>query len=197
MVENNEKHLVVIHASQMIEDGCWELQWHKHKACAQTFGFKLLVSALQHRDNALVYMPAPGIVPIKQCWSGGVMQELSETSAILGAATPRSLVIVDELGRGTSTHDGLAIALATLQHLVARIGCLTLFVTHYPKASSAHVHPAETPEYACVPTEGWSDVKAFGFDSMLLDALPAGRCLSHPSRLFRVCRALHQSPANL
>lgn len=61
------------------------------------------------------------------------VQELSETSTILACATKRSLVIVDELGRGTSTHDGLAIALATLQHLVAQIGCLTLFVTHYPK----------------------------------------------------------------
>lgn len=63
------------------------------------------------------------------------MQELSETSNILACATSRSLVIVDELGRGTSTHDGLAIALATLQHLVAHIGCLTLFVTHYPKVT--------------------------------------------------------------
>lgn len=43
---------------------------------------------------------------------------------------------MDELGRGTSTHDGLAIALATLEDLVARVGCLTLFVTHYPKARS-------------------------------------------------------------
>ena len=64
------------------------------------------------------------------------MQELSETSNILACATARSLVIVDELGRGTSTHDGLAIALATLQHLVAHIGCLTLFVTHYPKVTT-------------------------------------------------------------
>ena len=62
-----------------------------------------------------------------------LLQELSETSTILACATQRSLVIVDELGRGTSTHDGLAIALATLQHLVTRTGCLTLFVTHYPK----------------------------------------------------------------
>lgn len=63
-------------------------------------------------------------------------QELSETSTILACATKRSLVIVDELGRGTSTHDGLAIALATLHHLVAQIGCLTLFVTHYPKVNT-------------------------------------------------------------
>ncbi|KAK9827992.1 hypothetical protein WJX81_005994 [Elliptochloris bilobata] len=70
------------------------------------------------------------------------LEELSETSAILEAATPRSLVIVDELGRGTSTHDGLAIALATLEHLVSRVGCLTLFVTHYPKvAGLAQMYP--------------------------------------------------------
>ncbi len=61
-------------------------------------------------------------------------QELSETSEILARATPRSLVIVDELGRGTSTHDGLAIAHATLQHLLTATRALTLFVTHYPKA---------------------------------------------------------------
>ena len=60
-------------------------------------------------------------------------QELSETSDILASATETSLVIIDELGRGTSTHDGLAIAQASLHHLVAKTCCLTLFVTHYPK----------------------------------------------------------------
>ncbi len=60
-------------------------------------------------------------------------QELTEASQILSTATARSLVIIDELGRGTSTHDGLAIAMATLQHLVLITRCLTLFVTHYPK----------------------------------------------------------------
>jgi DNA mismatch repair ATPase MutS len=63
-------------------------------------------------------------------------QELSETSDILAHATPASLVIIDELGRGTSTHDGLAIAHATLAHLITRTRALTLFVTHYPKARS-------------------------------------------------------------
>lgn len=63
-------------------------------------------------------------------------QELSETSAILEKATDRSLVIVDELGRGTATHDGVAIAHATLQHLITSTRCLTLFVTHYPKVRS-------------------------------------------------------------
>jgi DNA mismatch repair protein MSH3 len=58
---------------------------------------------------------------------------MSDTQEILSRATPRSLVIIDELGRGTSTHDGLAIAHAALQHLLTHIHCLTLFVTHYPK----------------------------------------------------------------
>lgn len=57
--------------------------------------------------------------------------ELSETSAILKAATPRSLVILDELGRGTSTHDGVAIAGAVLDYVVRETRCLCMFITHY------------------------------------------------------------------
>ncbi|KAK9810008.1 hypothetical protein WJX72_003290 [[Myrmecia] bisecta] len=64
------------------------------------------------------------------------LEELTEASEILTHATPRSLVIIDELGRGTSTHDGLAIAIASLHHLVSQTRCLTLFVTHYPKVAS-------------------------------------------------------------
>ncbi|KXJ96037.1 DNA mismatch repair protein msh3 [Microdochium bolleyi] len=63
------------------------------------------------------------------------MVEVSETSSILRTATPRSLVILDELGRGTSTHDGAAIADAVLQHVVQDLGCLTLFITHYQSLS--------------------------------------------------------------
>lgn len=59
------------------------------------------------------------------------MVEVSETSRILRSATPRSLVVLDELGRGTSTHDGAAIASAVLQHVVQHTKCLTLFITHY------------------------------------------------------------------
>ena len=59
------------------------------------------------------------------------MVELSETSDIIKQATPNSLVILDELGRGTSTHDGVAIAQAVLHHAVADLQCLTLFITHY------------------------------------------------------------------
>lgn len=57
--------------------------------------------------------------------------ELSETARMLRAATPRSLVLLDELGRGTSTHDGAAIAHAVLDHIVRDTRCLTLFITHY------------------------------------------------------------------
>jgi len=57
--------------------------------------------------------------------------ELAETAAALRGATRRSLVIMDELGRGTSTFDGTAIASATVKHLVEKNQCLTLFATHY------------------------------------------------------------------
>ncbi|KXS17684.1 hypothetical protein M427DRAFT_96714 [Gonapodya prolifera JEL478] len=60
------------------------------------------------------------------------MTELAETAEILQQASERSLVILDELGRGTSTHDGQAIAMATLSHIVTDVRSLTLFVTHYP-----------------------------------------------------------------
>ncbi|XP_070542111.1 DNA mismatch repair protein Msh3-like isoform X2 [Ptychodera flava] len=60
------------------------------------------------------------------------MVELQEASEILNRATDKSLVILDELGRGTSTYDGMAIAYATLHYIVQELKCLTLFVTHYP-----------------------------------------------------------------
>ncbi len=61
------------------------------------------------------------------------MVEMVETAAILNQATPRSLVILDEIGRGTSTYDGLSIAKAVVEHLHnhPRLGCKTLFATHY------------------------------------------------------------------
>ncbi|KAJ9075514.1 DNA mismatch repair protein msh6, variant 2 [Entomophthora muscae] len=59
------------------------------------------------------------------------MVELDETSKIIKEATPQSLVILDELGRGTSTFDGYAIALAVLYYLCTQIRCPGLFSTHY------------------------------------------------------------------
>jgi DNA mismatch repair protein MutS len=59
------------------------------------------------------------------------MVEMNETSLILNHATDRSLVILDEIGRGTATFDGLSIAWAVAEHLHDVIGCRTLFATHY------------------------------------------------------------------
>ena len=61
------------------------------------------------------------------------MVEMVETAAILNHATPRSLIILDEIGRGTSTYDGLAIARAVAEHIHndPKLGCKTLFATHY------------------------------------------------------------------
>ena len=59
------------------------------------------------------------------------MVEMVETAAILNRATQRSFVILDEIGRGTATYDGLSIAWASLEHLHERNSCRTLFATHY------------------------------------------------------------------
>ena len=59
------------------------------------------------------------------------MTEMTETAAILNQAGPRSLVVVDEIGRGTATLDGLAIAWAVLEHLHSQIRCRTFFATHF------------------------------------------------------------------
>jgi DNA mismatch repair protein MutS len=59
------------------------------------------------------------------------MVEMTETAAILHTATPRSLVLLDEVGRGTATYDGLAIAWAAVEYLHSRVRAKTLFATHY------------------------------------------------------------------
>ena len=68
--------------------------------------------------------------------SGGqstFMVEMVETASILNQATSRSLAVLDEIGRGTSTYDGLAIARAVAEHIhdSPKLGCKTLFATHY------------------------------------------------------------------
>jgi DNA mismatch repair protein MutS len=59
------------------------------------------------------------------------MVEMTETAAILNTATARSLVLLDEMGRGTATYDGLSLAWATVEHMHDKIGARTLFATHY------------------------------------------------------------------
>jgi DNA mismatch repair protein MutS len=59
------------------------------------------------------------------------MLEMEETAVALNNATTKSLIVFDELGRGTATYDGLAIAKAVLNYIATEIGSLTLFSTHY------------------------------------------------------------------
>src|SRR5690242_11416933 len=82
------------------------------------------------------------------------MVEMTETAAILNTATPRSLILLDEVGRGTATYDGLAIAWAAIEYLDARTRAKTLFATHYheltelagrlPGVKNYHVSVKET-----------------------------------------------------
>jgi DNA mismatch repair protein MutS len=59
------------------------------------------------------------------------MVEMTETAVILNTATPRSLIVLDEIGRGTATYDGLALAWAVVEHIHAHTRAKTLFATHY------------------------------------------------------------------
>jgi DNA mismatch repair protein MutS len=77
------------------------------------------------------------------------MVEMSETAAIVHGATQRSLVLLDEIGRGTSTYDGVSIAWAVTEHIHERVGAKTIFATHYheltqlaerlPRLANVHV----------------------------------------------------------
>ena len=79
------------------------------------------------------------------------MVEMVETAAILNQATPRSLVILDEIGRGTSTYDGLSIARSVIEHLHnnPRLGCKSLFATHYHELTELARNAAGSTEFQC------------------------------------------------
>ena len=88
------------------------------------------------------------------------MVEMSETAAILRSATSRSLVVLDEIGRGTSTFDGLAIAWAVVEYLLdkKRIGAKTLFATHYHELSELEVRFEGVKNYCISVMEHGEDV---------------------------------------
>lgn len=84
------------------------------------------------------------------------MVEMVETAAILNQAGPRALVILDEIGRGTATFDGLSIAWAVVEHLHERNRCRTLFATHYHELTAL---AAKLPALACyaMRVKEWQD----------------------------------------
>jgi DNA mismatch repair protein MutS len=83
------------------------------------------------------------------------MVEMQETAQILHGATNRSLVLLDEVGRGTSTSDGIAIAQSVTEHLVNHIGARTLFATHYHELNALEDQfPAIQNMRVCVADDG-------------------------------------------
>ncbi len=95
------------------------------------------------------------------------MMEMVETAAILKNATNRSLVILDEVGRGTSTFDGLSIAWATLEYLHNQLQCRGLFATHYHELTNLRT---SLRSLACYTM----DVKEWQDDVIFLHAVKAG-----------------------
>lgn len=88
------------------------------------------------------------------------MVEMSETAMILNNATERSLVVLDEIGRGTATFDGLSIAWAVAEHLHDVLGARTMFATHYHElVELSHTHPAVSNWH--VEVREWKDEIVF------------------------------------
>jgi DNA mismatch repair protein MutS len=113
------------------------------------------------------------------------MVEMTETATILNTATKHSLILLDEMGRGTATFDGLSLAWAALEYLHAKIGARTLFATHYheltllaeqlPHLSNVRVAVKETPQgivflHAIEPGPA---SKSYGIEVARLAGLPA------------------------
>ena len=110
--------------------------------------------------------------------------EMSEVAAILNYATPASLVLLDEVGRGTATFDGLSIAWAVVEHLQKQTRARTLFATHYhelteladllPGVKNVHVSVKETPSEIIFlrRVEPGSADKSYGIEVARLAGLP-------------------------
>ena len=114
------------------------------------------------------------------------MVEMTETATILNTATAQSLILLDEMGRGTSTFDGLALAWSTLEYLQRHIGARALFATHYheltmladefPRLKNLHVVVRESPQGIVFlhRIEQGPANRSYGIDVARLAGLPPG-----------------------
>ncbi len=112
------------------------------------------------------------------------MVEMTETAAILNTATPRSLILLDEIGRGTATYDGLALAWAVVEYLHARTRAKTLFATHYHELTDLADHLSGVKNYHVSVKESAGGIvflrkvepgaagRSFGIDVAKLAGLP-------------------------
>jgi len=113
------------------------------------------------------------------------MVEMTETAAILNTATARSLVLLDEMGRGTATYDGLSLAWAAVEHLHNAIGARTLFATHYHELTLLAERLARLKNVRVTVREGASGIvflhtveagaanKSYGIEVARLAGLPS------------------------
>jgi DNA mismatch repair protein MutS len=85
------------------------------------------------------------------------MVEMNETAQILNGSTRRSLVLLDEVGRGTSTYDGVSIAWSVAEYIVNKIGCRTLFATHYHELNTMEKLYPKIHNYRVCVTESDGD----------------------------------------
>ncbi|MEO0347776.1 MAG: DNA mismatch repair protein MutS, partial [Pseudomonadota bacterium] len=130
------------------------------------------------RQNALIAILAQigSYVPASECQIGLVdnifsrigaaddlaagrstfMVEMVEMAQILHQVTPKSLVVLDEVGRGTATNDGLALAWAMLEYMASKIGCRTLFATHYHELVRLAAHQ-DNIQLSRVKVRTWQD----------------------------------------
>ncbi|KOM54278.1 hypothetical protein LR48_Vigan10g017000 [Vigna angularis] len=104
--------------------------------------------------------------------------ECTETASVLQNATQDSLVILDELGRGTSTFDGYAIAYAVFRHLIEKVNCRMLFATHYhPLTKEFASHPRVTMQHMACAFKSKSDTYSMRDQELVfLYKLASGAC---------------------